>query len=426
MNNEFQKIQAEWYRLRASLYDRASGLPTVYALFEELRKSLEKEKFLGVIYLAIGDEPRIEPVFGWEIYDELIKQFTICVLGEVGKSIPHSALIAISSTSGDGFFIFLTKTISGAMVNKEYLESVVKKMDEKVQKIKCEFPYEDVKERIDFNYSFSMLHFDPMVRTERLIYQTIEELKYAAHFKEKLRERNLYVRLQQIIQQKDISIVYQPIYNLRDNSLFGYEALARGPKGSYFEDPDTIFSFAAKSNLMRSIEELCINKAIVGAKNLPYFPHLFINVTPILIPQLIDEKFMAKLISLNLKDKIILEITERFAIPDYAMYRQIIVRTKGYGIKIALDDVGIGYSTLERISEIMPDYLKYDRTLVREIDKNLVRQELARSFVDFAHKINATIIAEGIENEGELKFLKDIGILYGQGFLFSQPIPCLV
>ncbi len=96
--------------------------------------------------------------------------------------------------------------------------------------------------------------------------------------------------------------------------------------------------------------------------------------------------------------------------------------TRGYGMRIALDDVGIGYSTLERVSEITPDYLKYDRTLVRDIDKNLIRQELARSFVEFARRINATIIAEGIENEQELNFLKEIGIAYGQGFFLSPPI----
>ncbi len=141
-----------------------------------------------------------------------------------------------------------------------------------------------------------------MVRTERLIYQTIEELKYAAYFKEKLRERNLYVKLQQIIQRKDITIVYQPIYNLLDNSLFGYEALARGPKGSYFEDPDTIFAFAAKSNPLFPIEQVCLDMAINNAKNLPPSHFLFINITPTLIPQLIDSEFVQKIINLNLQD----------------------------------------------------------------------------------------------------------------------------
>jgi EAL domain-containing protein (putative c-di-GMP-specific phosphodiesterase class I) len=116
-----------------------------------------------------------------------------------------------------------------------------------------------------------------------------------------------------------------------------------------------------------------------------------------------------------------MEITEKFAIPHYGIYQEIIVRTKGRGLKIALDDVGVGYSTLERISEIGPDYLKYDRTLVRDIDKNLIRQELIKSFVNFAQKINSTIIAEGIENANELEFIKSLGITYGQGFYLCRP-----
>ncbi|MEO0185865.1 MAG: EAL domain-containing protein, partial [candidate division WOR-3 bacterium] len=107
----------------------------------------------------------------------------------------------------------------------------------------------------------------------------------------------------------------------------------------------------------------------------------------------------------------------------YGIYQEIIVRTKGKGFKIALDDVGVGYSTLERISEISPDYLKYDRTLVRDIDKNLIRQELIKSFVNFAQRIDATIIAEGIENENELQFIKNLGIRYGQGFYLCRPKP---
>ncbi len=118
--------------------------PTIYAVFDELKKLVEEERMIGVIYLAIGDEPRIEPIFGWEIYDELVKQFTICVLGEIGKLIPRSATVAISSTAGDGFFLFLNRTMSGAKINREYLESLTARFNEKFQKLKTEFPYADV------------------------------------------------------------------------------------------------------------------------------------------------------------------------------------------------------------------------------------------------------------------------------------------
>ncbi|MEO0094688.1 MAG: EAL domain-containing protein [candidate division WOR-3 bacterium] len=424
MNNEIEKVQSELYKYRVNLYDRASGLPTVYGVLEDLRRIIEKEKIIGILYLSIGDQERIEPVFGWEVYDELIKLFTICVMGEIGKLIPRSALIAISSIMGDGFFIFLTKNESGGLVDKTYLSTLSEQFRNKVEVIKNEFGHKEVIERIDLHTSYQIIRLDPMVRTERLLYHAIEDLKYAAHYPDKLKEKELYSELIKMLDNKAIYTVYQPIFNLRDGTIYGYEALSRGPKDSFFEDPDTIFTFAARYELLPKVEELCLYNAIREASKLNSNSLIFLNITPDQIPRLLDNHFVDFLSECRVKDnRVVIEITEKFAIPHYGTYQEILVRTKGRGLKIALDDVGVGYSTLERISEIGPDYLKYDRTLVRDIDKNLIRQELIKSFVNFANRINSTIIAEGIENENELQFLKDLGIKYGQGFYLCRPKP---
>ncbi len=424
MNNEIEKIQSELYKYRVNLYDRASGLPTVYGVLEDLRKIIEKEKIIGILYLSIGDQERIEPVFGWEVYDEIIKLFTISVMREIGKLIPRSALIAISSVMGEGFFIFLTKKESGGFIDKTYLNTLTEQFKNKVERIKNEFEHKEVRERINLHTSCQIIRLDPMVRTERLLYHAIEDIKYTAHFPDKLKEKKLYSALMEILNNKKIYTVYQPIFNLRDGTIYGYEALSRGPKGSFFEDPDTIFTFAAKYELLSKVEELCLYNAIKDASKINSNALIFLNITPDQIPRLLDNHFVDLLSECRVRDnRVVIEITEKFAIPHYGIYQEILVRTKGRGLKIALDDVGVGYSTLERISEIGPDYLKYDRTLVRDIDKNLIRQELIKSFVNFANRINSTIIAEGIENENELEFLKNIGIKYGQGFYLCRPKP---
>ncbi len=422
MNNDFNKIQSEWYKYRACLFDRATGLPTVNAIIDDIRKELEKEKILGILFLAIGDQQQIEPVFGWEQYDEIVKYFTITVLSEIGKLIPRQSLIGISSISGDGFFIFMNRDSNGAQINKEYFLDLIEKFKIKIEQFKKKDLRHDVMNRVDFHAGYQILHIDPLVRPERLIYQALEEVKYAAYFKEKMDERKRYEELRQIIYKKQITTVYQPIYNLLDDTLYGYEALSRGPAGSYFESPDMIFLYASKGELLMSAEETCLYQAVRNARCLNNGNLLFINITPTLIPSLINDNFKTFLQEAGLNNQhIVLELTEKFAIPDHGLYQRILVNTKGKGYKIALDDVGIGYSTLERISEITPDYLKFDRSLVRDINKNLVRQELAKSFVEFAKKINAIIIAEGIENKEELDFIKSIGINYGQGFLLGCP-----
>ncbi|MGQ9817627.1 MAG: hypothetical protein ACUVQ3_06760 [bacterium] len=136
MNNNLNKIHSEWYKYRACLFDRASGLPTVNAIIDDIRRELEKEKVIGILFLAIGDQQQIEPVFGWEQYDEIVKFFTITVLKEVGRLIPRESIIGISSISGDGFFIFISRDTNGNQINKDYFLNTIERFKEKVEQFK--------------------------------------------------------------------------------------------------------------------------------------------------------------------------------------------------------------------------------------------------------------------------------------------------
>jgi len=422
MIEDLSQLRVEWYKYKSLLYDQSTGLPTFPAILDEIRKLLEKEKVIGLCYLNIGEQDRIEPIFGWELYDDLIKSFTISILGQIGKVVPPKAIIAISSIRGDGFFIFLSSSIVGCEITKDYMQNLVQRFEKVVQEMKITYKNPEIKERINFFCGYEIIRIDPMIRIERLVYQAAENAKYAAHFREMSRERDLYTLLERIIYNKLITIVYQPIYKLDSNVVFGYEALTRGPEGSYFEDPDIIFSFAAKVNLLQPMEEICLKKAIADARLLPNGARLFLNVTPSLATTLITDELIndMKNSGLNL-ERVVIELTERIAIPDYEIYRGMIVRIKAKGFEISLDDVGTGYSTLERIAEMSPNYLKYDKTLVRNIDRDLIRQELIKSVRDFADKIKTKIIVEGIENSKELEFVKKIGIRYGQGFYLGSP-----
>jgi EAL domain-containing protein (putative c-di-GMP-specific phosphodiesterase class I) len=91
------------------------------------------------------------------------------------------------------------------------------------------------------------------------------------------------------------------------------------------------------------------------------------------------------------------------------------------GFSIAVDDIGAGYSGLEKVAHLNPKYLKFDMQLVRDIDASYIRREMARALKAFADKMESTIIAEGIEREGELKTCMELGIHYGQGFLLGRP-----
>ena len=120
-------------------------------------------------------------------------------------------------------------------------------------------------------------------------------------------------------------------------------------------------------------------------------------------------------------ERIVLEINEKYAIENYKLFVEALQNLTQMGFEIAVDDIGAGYSGFEKIAHLNPRYLKFDMQLVKDIDGSYVRREMARALKDFADKMESTIIAEGIEREGELKALVDLGIEYGQGFLLGRP-----
>jgi len=235
--------------------------------------------------------------------------------------------------------------------------------------------------------------------------------------------------LQQIIKNKNIRTLFQPIISLTDGNILGYEALSRGPFGSELERPDALFKAAEEHNLVWEVEYLCRIKAFESASKQKIGKMLFINVDPKII---YNEKFKSGFTSDFIKEydinprNIIFEITEKSSVEDYKVFRRIIDNYTNQGYKIALDDTGAGYSGLRMIAETNPQYIKIDMELIRDIDKKPINQALVKALKEFASATNMDIIAEGIETKNELKTIIDIGIKYGQGYLLQKPMEILL
>ena len=119
----------------------------------------------------------------------------------------------------------------------------------------------------------------------------------------------------------------------------------------------------------------------------------------------------------------VFEISEKESIDNFAIFREARDYYAELGFKIALDDTGVAYGTLDKLMELSPDYIKVDLVLVRSIDTDPPRQELLRALNAVAGKLGAQIIAEGIETSEELAMIQSLGIPYGQGYLFGRASP---
>lgn len=228
--------------------------------------------------------------------------------------------------------------------------------------------------------------------------------------------------LKKMIKTNPFKSVYQAIFNLQTGKAIGFEALSRIDGLTDFNISEIIETCRIE-DLLWDIELLLRNNAI---SNFPLDKEfmLFLNVDPHIINAIDFKEGITKSIlenSLLSESNIIFEITERSVIDDYAPIVETLNYYKNQNYKVAIDDVGAGYSGFLRIVETKPDYIKIDMGLIRDIDKNDYKEIVVRSLVDISKKLNIKCIAEGIETLGELEKLIQLGVDYGQGFLLDKP-----
>jgi EAL domain-containing protein (putative c-di-GMP-specific phosphodiesterase class I) len=215
-----------------------------------------------------------------------------------------------------------------------------------------------------------------------------------------------------------MNIVFQPVVDLRRGVIAGAEALARFAVAPV-RPPDVWFGEAWDVDLGVELELYAIGRALASFRELPEGSHLAINASPAtLVSPLLD----AVLEGVP-GHRLIVELTEHAQVDDYRNVKAAIASLRLRGIRLAIDDAGAGFSSLQHILHLRPDLIKLDRSLTQGIDADPVRYALAAALVTFASSLDAAICAEGIEKDAELAALQHLGIAYGQGYFLGRPLP---
>jgi EAL domain-containing protein (putative c-di-GMP-specific phosphodiesterase class I) len=214
-----------------------------------------------------------------------------------------------------------------------------------------------------------------------------------------------------------VHAVYQPICTLAGSTV-GAEALARF-RGPPARGPVRWFAEADEVGLLRDLELAAVRAALVGLPDLPAHVFLAVNVSP---STLCSASFL-RLVAGTDGPRLVVEITEYARIDDYDALRETLDALRDFGVRIAIDDAGAGFASLRHILRLEPEFIKLDRTLIDGIEADRSRQALAAGLISFAEKIDATIVAEGIERLAEVEKLSELGVRYGQGYFFARPGP---
>jgi len=228
----------------------------------------------------------------------------------------------------------------------------------------------------------------------------------------------LIEELKNIVRERSVELLFQPIFYLKPRKLFAYEVLTHGPKKSKLENPEKLFQCALNYGVFLDLEIMYRKKALNIFGDLISEKLLFFNASPYVV----ESKEFNEIISIYGKpDQVVFEITERSEIKNFPVYCQILNSIKSRGFKIAIDDVGSGYSSLDAVAEIAPDYAKLDMALIHGIDTNQKKQNLIKVILQLCRENKIISIAEGIETKEELDILIDMGVDAGQGYLLGRP-----
>lgn len=213
-------------------------------------------------------------------------------------------------------------------------------------------------------------------------------------------------------------MAFQPIVSLRDQKVFGYEALLRSSHPAFLS-PAQLLDSAERLQALHELGRIVRRRAAAGLNQAGHGPLLFVNLHPrdLADPDLLDASSPLTACA----SRIVLEITERASLGEMAQVQGQVAALRKLGFRIAIDDLGAGYAGLTSFALLEPEIVKLDMSLTRGIDSSPVKRKLVSSLVGLCREMNIVFVVEGVETPAERDTLAAMGCDLMQGHLFARP-----
>lgn len=422
---EFHDAIAEHPEIRRLLFDPVTGLPTTPLLFPRIESLLDEYGEISLLCLNVVKYSKIEEIFGWRVFDDVMRKTAEVLEGITGVQLRDSDMVAELMVSGNAFVVLLSPPRTSPAMKGESLQGLVRRIEGRIRDELQAALDPAIYLKFGCYVGAATMRRTENVRLERLVHEALDTALAQADAREAADAAGRCDRLRRLIEAQDVHTLVHPIVRLADCAVIGYEALSRGPEGGEFERPDKLFKVAYDAHLVLKLERLCRHRALEAARDLPDGRLMFLNVEPEAVtdPELREAVFSSLLQEADISPRsLVLEVAERAAIDDYSSFRSTLEYLRTLGFSVAVDDAGAGFGSLECLSEVRPEWLKIDLALVREVEDDEVRRRFIMSFMAYAQRMGVKLIAMGIETPEQFAMLRDLGVEYGQGFLFSLPV----
>jgi len=392
----------------------------------EIVERFRERGALGAIVADASSLERIERAYGAFAHRRATSRLAKLVLDACGRELGPHDIVAMGDSSNDEIVLLLLGSADHAQLHSERLPALCEKLRQAIEKNGAQIAYPYSREPLDVPVGYALGLFHPGLREDRQVRVTVERARADAQLDQRVAQRGRDRRFLDLVLTEAVTILYEPIVHVETREVLGYEALVRGPWDTDLHTPGALFQHAEQTDLVFELDCLCRRVALREARGIEPGRKLFLNCLPTAIhdPAFRGDVLRRTLEELRLRPSdVVFEISEKESIANFSIFREARDYYGELGFQIALDDTGVAYGSLEAVMELSPNFIKVDMSLVRGVDTDPAREELLRALHAVASKIDASIIAEGIETADELAAIARLGIPYGQGYLFGRPAP---
>lgn len=415
--------------LYQATHDQLTGLPikTEFARLLDLKKNLLQDNtHFALVRLDIDNFSSINELLDYAVGDALL----IEISGSLFDMLAHQEIIG---RDGGGFVFTIT-------YHKDQFEHVTSTLDQIIQRINSEWIVEGNHLFITCSmgvalYPTNGLDFIDLYKTADIVMHHVKEnVKNAYNFfeedfiSERLDKIKMMNELRKSIEEKDLYLVYQPIYTMNNMNVIAFESLLRWESPSFgLVSPAVFIQYSESIGLISQIEEWVFEKVMKLRQRWSnmgdYQTVLSVNLSSkgLTNPDFIDK--VRKLYNLyNIqKNQIQIEVTETALIDNLDLAIKHLHALRAIGCKVALDDFGSGYSSLTYLQKLPIDVVKIDSLFTRRIGSSKKEDYILSSIVDLAEKLELSIVVEGIETEQQLSYIRGLHCDYGQGYYLGRP-----
>tara|TARA_R110002073_G_scaffold173800_3_gene330940 strand:- start:19002 stop:20951 length:1950 start_codon:yes stop_codon:yes gene_type:complete len=409
--------------------DPLTGLFNRSAFLNEARLQLEqadiKHEYLALLFIDLDGFKKVNDSVGHATGDRVLAQTAL----RLQEQAPDNHLLC--RWGGDEFLLMLANMNEAEVLEKAQL------MITRISK-----PYDIDNNRITIGATIGVAFYPQHARNEVELIQLADTAMY--HQKKRMpssvgvfsdiigykisREQKLKARLAGALENQELRLVYQPILNTKDRSIFAFEALLRWQLDGEAIAPDEFICIAEQYGQIRKIGAWVLRESCFAAKRWQLMSDQYneiavsVNVS---IIQMQDENFK-DIVKEVLAESglaphcLFLEITESIFATDMDKLLQQVLVLQAMGVKVSIDDFGTGYSSLSAMQDLAVNLVKIDRSFINKIETN--GQPIVNAVMHIADGLHFKVVAEGVETQEQMTQLVSLGVDYLQGFHFAKPM----